>query len=302
MSSHILAEVDLLATRIGIVHRGRLIEELDSEALEHHRDRRLEIGARDLDRAAVGAHEQPASPRSGGRRRNGPLLELRDPRALEAPDEIARLLVAAGVAVTHLALARESRSRTTSCADVGRSRWRSGRHRRWRHERPSCGDLGGAAQEPALAHPVGGRRGILDGATRRRACSCSSSRTPTELGSSGCWARRRSCTAGTADWPTYLNMVGQAVAVGGGILFAFLTAWLFGREFADRTIRGLLATPTARASIVVAKLVRARAVVGGDHCVGAGAGARDRARRRHPGWLRVGRRARGWPAPRSRRC
>ena len=33
MSSHILAEVDLLATRIGIVHRGRLIEELDSMAL-----------------------------------------------------------------------------------------------------------------------------------------------------------------------------------------------------------------------------------------------------------------------------
>lgn len=32
MSSHILAEVDRLATRIGIVHQGRLIEELDSDA------------------------------------------------------------------------------------------------------------------------------------------------------------------------------------------------------------------------------------------------------------------------------
>src|SRR5215471_10772174 len=43
MSSHILGEVDRLATRIGIVHRGRLIEELDSAALERHRDPRLEV-------------------------------------------------------------------------------------------------------------------------------------------------------------------------------------------------------------------------------------------------------------------
>src|SRR6266545_3074734 len=48
MSSHILAEVDRLATRVGIVHGGRLIEELDSAALELHRDRRLEVGARHL--------------------------------------------------------------------------------------------------------------------------------------------------------------------------------------------------------------------------------------------------------------
>ena len=30
VSSHILAEVDHLATRMGIIHRGRLIEELDA--------------------------------------------------------------------------------------------------------------------------------------------------------------------------------------------------------------------------------------------------------------------------------
>jgi len=62
-------------------------------------------------------------------------------------------------------------------------------------------------------------------------------------------------TAGTADWPTFLNLLGQAVAIGGAILFAFLTAWVFGREFADRTIRGLLAIPTRRRTIVVAKSV-----------------------------------------------
>jgi ABC-2 type transport system permease protein len=60
-------------------------------------------------------------------------------------------------------------------------------------------------------------------------------------------------TAGTADWPTYLSLLGQAVAVGGAVLFAFLTAWVVGREFADKTIRGLLANPTSRGTIVLAK-------------------------------------------------
>jgi ABC-2 type transport system ATP-binding protein len=108
MSSHILAEVDRLATRLAIVHRGRLIEELDSEALEAHRDRRLEVGARDLEAAeralrAAGLSPVRQSPDGGPER-----LELRDTTALDAPDEIARLLVAAGVPPAHLALARES--------------------------------------------------------------------------------------------------------------------------------------------------------------------------------------------------
>jgi ABC-2 type transport system permease protein len=60
-------------------------------------------------------------------------------------------------------------------------------------------------------------------------------------------------TAGTADWPTYWSLLGQAVTVGGSILFAFLTAWVFGREFADRTVRGLLACATPRRTIVFAK-------------------------------------------------
>jgi ABC-2 type transport system permease protein len=61
--------------------------------------------------------------------------------------------------------------------------------------------------------------------------------------------------AGTADWPTMLGMLAQAVAVGGAILFAFLTSWVYGREFSDRTLRGLLAIPTSRAAIVVAKAI-----------------------------------------------
>jgi len=59
--------------------------------------------------------------------------------------------------------------------------------------------------------------------------------------------------AGSADWPTMLSMLSQAVAIGGAVLFAFLTAWVYGREFADRTVRVVLANPTPRWSIVSAK-------------------------------------------------
>jgi ABC-2 type transport system permease protein len=62
-------------------------------------------------------------------------------------------------------------------------------------------------------------------------------------------------TAGTADWPTFLDLLGQGMAVGGAVIFAFLTAWVFGREFADRTVRGLLASPTSRRAIVVSKAI-----------------------------------------------
>jgi len=61
-------------------------------------------------------------------------------------------------------------------------------------------------------------------------------------------------SAGTADWPTMLSLLAQAIAIGGGVLFAFLTAWVFGREFSDRTVRGMLAVPTSRRAIVLAKL------------------------------------------------
>ncbi len=106
MSSHILTEVDRLATRIGIVHRGRMIEEQPAEELERRRNRRLNIGARDLAAAdavlrKAGFEPQPA------RDADPPLLELRDARAIEAPDAVARLLVEAGVPPTLLVVAQE---------------------------------------------------------------------------------------------------------------------------------------------------------------------------------------------------
>ena len=92
MSSHILGEVDRFATRIGIVHGGRLIEELDSEALEAHRDRRLEVGARDLAAAETTLRTAGLSPRRKASDGQAACLELRETSALESPDDIARLV------------------------------------------------------------------------------------------------------------------------------------------------------------------------------------------------------------------
>lgn len=61
--------------------------------------------------------------------------------------------------------------------------------------------------------------------------------------------------AGSADWQTYLGVLAQAIAVGGVILFSFIASWVFGREYSDHTINDLLALPTPRTAIVLAKFV-----------------------------------------------
>lgn len=61
--------------------------------------------------------------------------------------------------------------------------------------------------------------------------------------------------AGAADWPTYLELLAQGLAVGGIILFGFVGSWVFGREYADHTVKDLLALPMPRTKIVAAKFI-----------------------------------------------
>ncbi|MGD2079153.1 MAG: ABC transporter ATP-binding protein [Chloroflexota bacterium] len=96
MSSHILGEVSRLAQRIGIIHQGRLVQELDVADLERNRRKRLLIRARDsyaayatLRQAGLGA-EMTA---------NG-TIAVQEMAAIERPDEIATRLVNAGNAPT----------------------------------------------------------------------------------------------------------------------------------------------------------------------------------------------------------
>ncbi len=64
---------------------------------------------------------------------------------------------------------------------------------------------------------------------------------------------------GSADWTGFFGFLAIFDAAGGLLVFGILTAWVFGREFSDRTATDLLALPTGRLAIVAAKF----AVIGG---------------------------------------
>jgi ABC-2 type transport system ATP-binding protein len=98
MSSHILAEVDQLADRIGIIHEGILKEELDRTELGERRRLYIELRVDRPDRAAILLKERLGLKdiaRLGG---NG--LRIGDEKAECAP--IARELVMAGIGLDRL--------------------------------------------------------------------------------------------------------------------------------------------------------------------------------------------------------
>jgi len=80
-------------------------------------------------------------------------------------------------------------------------------------------------------------------------------RDPDLARSMGMISAKAQIVAGAADWPTFLGVLYQATAIGGVILFSFVCSWVFGREYADRTISDLLALPTPRSYIVLAKFI-----------------------------------------------
>jgi ABC-type multidrug transport system ATPase subunit len=103
LSSHILAEVAQLADRIGIIHEGRLLQELEYAELRRRTRRYLEVGVSDPDRAAALLRERlgiDALERT-------PDGALRLFAGFDRRAEIARILVEAGLDLTHLALAQE---------------------------------------------------------------------------------------------------------------------------------------------------------------------------------------------------
>ena len=78
---------------------------------------------------------------------------------------------------------------------------------------------------------------------------------PEAARSMGLISEKANLTAGEASWAAFFNMLEQMGAIAGTILFGMLTAWVFGREFSDRTVKELLAVPTSRAAIVLAKFL-----------------------------------------------
>jgi len=107
MSSHLLDEVEQLADRIGIVHEGRLVEEVDVEALRGGGNSSIELEVDDerlaerVLRDELGLTELGRSSAAG--------LSVADRGA--RPEAIARALVGAGVALKRLQPAREDLER-----------------------------------------------------------------------------------------------------------------------------------------------------------------------------------------------
>jgi ABC-2 type transport system ATP-binding protein len=100
LSSHLLAEVAQVATRVGIIHHGRLLEELTTDGLDRRVRRRLLVSTRDDARARAVLEADGHRP--------GPDLALTGERAIARPDEIATLLVRSGCPPTRLVVEEET--------------------------------------------------------------------------------------------------------------------------------------------------------------------------------------------------
>ncbi len=98
MSSHILAEVARLADRIGIIHKGHLLRELNIAELERDRIKNLVLNVQDVEAAksVLAAAGHPATITQDGS------IEVKDDFAIGHPGEINRLLVNAGTPPTRL--------------------------------------------------------------------------------------------------------------------------------------------------------------------------------------------------------
>jgi ABC-2 type transport system ATP-binding protein len=103
MSSHILAEVSRLAQRIGIIHEGRLLQEMNIDELERNRRRRLLVRTRDVEfaRKALNASGQNVEMLEDG------TLEIVNDSAVERPDDVNSLLVSAGTPPVRLVVEEE---------------------------------------------------------------------------------------------------------------------------------------------------------------------------------------------------
>lgn len=106
MSSHILTEVHRLATRVGIIHRGRVLEELGGAELDRMRRRRLRIEVRDVAQAEGVLRAAGFGPTRAADQ-DGVTLEIDEVRALDRPDDVARLLVEGGASPLRFGVEQE---------------------------------------------------------------------------------------------------------------------------------------------------------------------------------------------------
>jgi len=89
LSSHILSEISKLATRIGIVHHGELIKEINTDDLEHRILKKLQVSTNNNMEALRILNEAGYNFVAG----KDNCIETSDLNALEKPERIATFLV-----------------------------------------------------------------------------------------------------------------------------------------------------------------------------------------------------------------
>jgi ABC-2 type transport system ATP-binding protein len=103
LSSHILGEVAKFATRIGIIHQGKLLQELDTDQLEHFRKKSLFICTKDNNSACAILLKQGIS----AKMTDTELIEITDNESISNPAKVNTMLVHSGYAPSMLKVEEE---------------------------------------------------------------------------------------------------------------------------------------------------------------------------------------------------
>jgi ABC-2 type transport system ATP-binding protein len=103
ISSHILGEIAKIATKIGIIHHGRLIQELTKEQLEQNRITKLIVKTRDRKNTVSFLNSLGYMVRENEEE----AMEIIDTEAIKKPDELVSKLVHANYAPTMVLVEEE---------------------------------------------------------------------------------------------------------------------------------------------------------------------------------------------------
>jgi ABC-2 type transport system ATP-binding protein len=103
ISSHNLSEISRIATRIGIIHNGVLVQEIDTGGLNSLLDKKLLLDVRDREKAVLCLAQNGFKTEYS----NEGMIRVLDQKAFEKPEEINGILVKAGFPPFYLSLEQE---------------------------------------------------------------------------------------------------------------------------------------------------------------------------------------------------
>jgi len=89
ISSHILGEISRLATRIGIIHKGVLIQELKTQQLEQLCQKRLKVNTRNNNHALTVLKKNGIT----AKETNDEMIEIMNDEMINHPESVSTLLV-----------------------------------------------------------------------------------------------------------------------------------------------------------------------------------------------------------------